>query len=271
MITLDVDKQGLISVIEPGTLVHGDCLEAMQYIPDASIDMILCDLPYGVTAAQKWDVIIPFLPLWECYARIIKPGGVIVLFGTGLFSAKLMLSAPKCLPYRYSLIWRKNKVTGFLNANKMPMRRHEDILVFYGAKPTYNPQKTIGHKPVNSNTKHPSDAATYGRLTETVRGGGSTERYPCSVLDFDVVNNDSPDRIHPSQKPVALMEYLVKTFSNASEIVLNNCMGSASTCIACINTGRQFIGIEKDAKNYALAIKRVSDYLHTKPAAEMSA
>jgi site-specific DNA-methyltransferase (adenine-specific) len=232
-----------------------DCLEGMKLIPDKSVNMILCDLPYGVTNQNKWDQIIPFDPLWNEYNRIIKDNGAIVLTAVKPFSAMLIMSNPKM--YRYDLIWRKNKSTGFLNAKKMPLRQHEEILVFYKKSPTYNPQKTTGHKPANTYTKHTSDGTNYGKTKLGISGGGQTDRYPTSVIDIKVMNNDDPDKFHPTQKPVELFEWLIKTYTNENEIVLDNCIGSGTTAIAAALNNRKWIGFETDNTYIELANKRI--------------
>lgn len=230
-----------------GELWKGDCLELMKDIPDKSVDMILCDLPYEVTARQKWDVIIPFEKLWDRYSKVIKDCGAIVLFATEPFRSKLISSNYKL--FKYDLIWVKNKTTGFLNAKKQPLRKHESVLVFYKKKPKYNPQKTVGHKPVNnfSKTKGEEESFVYGK-TKPYSGGGSTERYPTSILEFSVVNNDSLDKFHSAQKPIDLFEYLIKTYTNEGDLVLDNCSGSGTTGLACENLGRKWICIEKEEK-----------------------
>lgn len=236
---------------------HGDCLELMDKIPDNSIDMILCDLPYQVTARQKWDVIIPFEPLWKAYNRIIKDNRAIVLFATEPFRTELISSNIK--HFRYDLIWVKNKTTGFLNAKKQPLRKHESILVFNKKTPClYNYQKTIGHKPVNQYRHKDGDRSLVYGKTSVFAGGGSTERYPTSILEFDVVNNDDPVRKHSAQKPVDLCEYLIKTYSNKGDIVLDNCAGSGSTLVAAKNTKRQFIGIEKEKEYFDICLERLN-------------
>jgi site-specific DNA-methyltransferase (adenine-specific) len=161
--------------------------------------------------------------------------------------------------FRYDLIWRKNKSTGFLNANRMPLRQHESILVFYRRLPVYNPQKTVGHAPVHSFTKHTGDGTNYGRTKRGIQGGGQTDRHPTSVIDIPVVNNDSECKIHPNQKPVELFEYLIRTFTNEGAIVLDNCIGSGTTAVACLKAGRHFLGIEQDAEFHRLANKRVTE------------
>lgn len=228
---------------------HMDCLEGMKLIEERSIDMILCDLPYGTTK-NKWDSIIPLEPLWDQYKRIIKENGAIVLTAVKPFSAQLILSNLQW--FRYDLIWSKNKSTGFLNANRMPLRSHEEILVFYKKLPTYNPQKTTGHRPVNGYYRtSQSNGSNYGRV-QVAEGntdkGGQTTRHPTSVWDIKVVNNDDPEKSHPTQKPVELFEKLILTYTNAGDTVLDNCMGSGTTAIACLNTGRNYIGFETEEK-----------------------
>ena len=219
--------------------------------------MILADLPYGVTQ-NTWDKVIPFDRLWHEYRRVTKPNAAIVLTATQPFASQLVASNPKM--FRYDLIWRKNKVTGFLNANRMPLRQHESILIFYRRLPVYHPQKTTDHSPVHSFTKHTGDGSNYGKTRRGVSGGGQTERHPVSVLDIPVVNNDSNEKIHPNQKPVELFEYLIRTFSDAGATVLDNCIGSGTTAIACLNTRRHFIGIEQDAEFYRLDTERIANH-----------
>jgi DNA modification methylase len=235
-------------------IVEGDCLELMKNIPDASIDLILCDLPYGVTAQNRWDQIIPLDLLWEQYKRIIKDNGVILLTATHPFAAQLITTNMDM--FRYDVIWEKNRSTGFLNAKKMPLRVHESILVFYKKLPTYNPQKSTGHKPINTYTKK-NDGSNYGQ-TKVVSGGGSTERFPNSIIKFPGVNNDSSERVHPVQKPAELFEYLIKSFSNENDLVLDNCIGSGTTAIASLKLKRRFIGMEKDPKYCKIANERIA-------------
>lgn len=237
-------------------LLFGDCLARMNDIANESVNLILCDLPYGVTS-NKWDSIIPIEDLWNQYNRIINKNGVIVLTAIQPFASYLINSNPTM--FKYDIVWKKNKVTGHLNAKKMPLRAHEYLLVFYNKLPIYNPQKTFGHKPVNKFTHH-SSGTTYNKYN-FISGGGQTDRYPTSIIEFDVVNNDSKEKIHPSQKPVDLCEWVVLTYSNKNNVVLDSCMGSASTGIACINTERFFIGIENDIKFFSSASKRISEHL----------
>lgn len=234
-----------------------DCLLKMRDIEGASIDMILCDLPYGVTAKNKWDTIIPFEKLWEQYNRIIKDNGTIVLFGQDKFTAKLMLSNEK--HHRYNLIWDKVLPSGFLNANRMPLREHEDICVFYKSLPTYNPQKVKG-SPCHKKGK------AVGKMNDSILNNDNyhdfkvveTEgdmKFPTSILTFSKTHPSKA--LHPTEKPVALLEYLIKTYTNRGDLVLDNCMGSGSTGIACLNTNRNFIGIELEKKYYEIAKDRI--------------
>lgn len=236
-------------------IIQGDCLEIMAGMPEHCIDMVLCDLPYGVTARNRWDIIIPLEELWKQYKRVTKENAAIVLTTTQPFASQLIMSNSKM--FRYDMIWVKNKSTGFLNAKKMPLRKHELVLIFYRSLPTYNPQKTRGHSPVNSYTKHTSDGTNYGMTKIGISGGGQTDRYPTSVLDIPVVNNDSSEKTHPTQKPVELFEFLIRTFTDENQVILDNCIGSGTTAIACYNTNRIFVGIEKDAEFYNSADKRI--------------
>ena len=221
----------------------------MKDIPDKSIDMILCDLPYGVTRNQK-DVSLPLDKLWKQYCRIIKDNGCIALFGQGLFFIDLANSNRKM--YRYDLIWDKVLTSGFLNAKRMPLRRHEQVAIFYKKQPTYNPQFTIG-KPLHSKgvayKTTPIKNNNYGKFKSTNdERAGSTEKYPTSILKFSKPHPSNTK--HPTQKSVELLEYLIKTYTNKNETVLDNCMGSGSTGVACLNTNRNFIGLELDEKYF---------------------
>jgi len=246
-------------MVNTNEIYHGDCLDLMENISDKSINMILCDLPYGTTAC-KWDSIIPFEPLWNQYKRIIKDNGVIVLTAAQPFTSALVMS--NILMFKYCWTWCKNKKTGFLNAKKQPLRQTEDVVVFYASQPTYNPQKTQGHKPVNSFTKHTSDGETVGKTKIGIKGGGQTDRYPTNILYIPVVNNDNSngDKFHPTQKPVELFEYMIKTYTNEGDLVLDNCAGSGTTGVACKNTKRNFILIEKEIKYVEIARKRLNEY-----------
>lgn len=241
-------------------ILHGNCLELMKSIPDSSVDMILCDPPFGITSRNQWDNVIDMGLMWEEYRRITKPNSAIVLFAQGLFAARLALSAEDI--FRYDFVWRKNKTRGHLNANKQPLRIHENILVFYENQPTYNPQKSEGHKPVNSYTKRSEDpdGLNYGK-TKSVSGGGSTERFPVSVLDFNVINNDDKDKFHPTQKPVPLGTYLVKTFTNAGDVVLDNACGSGTFPLAAMMSGRKYIGMDISEEFVYKARNRLNKYM----------
>lgn len=237
-------------------LRQGDCVELMKDIPDKSIDMILCDLPYGITN-NSWDAVIDFDLLWEQYKRIIKPNGCIALWAQTPFSHALAMSNLK--QYRYEWIIQKTKATGHLNAKRMPMKAHENVMIFYEKPPTYNPQMTEGHKPVHKYTKHTTDGSNYGKTKIGISGGGSTKRYPKDVLTFKWDTQKSS--LHPNQKPVALLEYLIKTYTNEDDMVLDNCMGSGSTGVACINANRNFIGMELDEHYFEIAERRINEAL----------
>ena len=234
-------------------LWQGDCLELMNDIPEKSVDCIITDLPYGTTQC-KWDTIIPFEPLWKQYNRIIKDNGAIVLFGTEPFSSHLRLSNLK--NYKYDWIWDKVKGTGFLNAKRQPMRNHELISVFYKKQCTYNPQKTYGHKMKKSYRSKDLQTDVYGEMKNDYTYE-STERYPRSIQVFSTDTQNSS--LHPTQKPVALIEYLIKTYTNDGELVFDSCMGSGTTGVACINTNRRFIGIELDNNYFEIAKNRISE------------
>lgn len=261
-----------------------DCLVGMKEIPDKSINAIICDLPYGVLNRQnksaQWDNIIPFEPLWEQYERVIKDNGAIVLFAQGMFTAELMMSNPKL--WRYNLIWDKiNRSTGFLNANRCPLRIHEDIVVFYKSQPTYNPQFTFGqvnHKHgvkgngVNKANRGGAECRGYV-ITERRRDGvagaknrcyGSfavtetkitNEKYPTSIIRVDKEHDGN--YYHPTQKPVNLIRWLVRTYTNEGDLVLDNCVGSGTTAVACIKEKRHFIGYEITKEYFDIACERI--------------
>lgn len=240
-------------------LMRGDCLERMKEIPDGSMDMILCDLPYGTTAC-KWDSVIPFEPLWEQYHRIAKKNAAIVLTASQPFSTALGASNLKMLKYQW--YWRKTRATGHLNAKKMPMKDVEDVLVFYRKQPVYNPQGVIKVDVMQHNSKSDSLRGKGTDATSVVTGGikfkpykQTLTNYPRQVIDF----NSEGKTVHPTQKPVALMEYLIRTYTNEGDTVLDNCMGSGSTGVACVNTNRNFIGIELDQGYFDIAVNRIKD------------
>ncbi len=236
-----------------------DCLDAMSKIEDKSINLICTDLPYAVTARNSWDVIIPFDQLWSQYERIIADHGAIVLFGQGMFTAQLMTSNPKL--WRYNLIWQKTQPTGFLNAKRMPLRSHEDICVFYKKLPVYNPQKTTGHERKISKSEHKihcKESLDYGKIN-TLTTYDSTERYPTSVWTFP--KDTQKSALHPTQKPVALIEQIIKSYTNPGDLVLDTCAGSMTTAIAAINCGRNFICFEKNREIYSVGKSRVEEHM----------
>lgn len=239
--------------IIPNSLILGDCLEVMKYIPDRSVDMILCDPPYGTTAC-KWDSIIPFEPMWEQINRVIKPNGAIALFGSEPFSSALRMSNIK--NYKYDWVWKKEKGLGFLNAKKMPLRDTENISIFYKNQPIYNPQMRVG-KPYKTSNSPELQKGTNREYKKVVTNSNG-ERYPLTTLEFKRVNKT----LHPTQKPVALLEYLIKTYTLENEIVLDFTMGSGSTGVAAMNTGRKFIGIEKDEKYFEIAKQRIEETIN---------
>ena len=238
-------------LVMPHTLMMGDCLELMKQIPDRAVDMILCDLPYGTTSC-KWDTVIPFEPLWEQYKRVIKPSGAIVLFGSQPFTSVLVMSNPTW--FKYAWVWDKCRPSNPMLAKVQCLKVHEDICVFARGKATYNPQGVFetdgkprgGVKP--SKTELGFGAAIKADYKQTKSG------YPKSILTF---GTDNTKNVHPTQKPVALCEYLIRTYTNEGEMVLDNCMGSGTTGIACLNTGRYFIGIDKDPKYFEIARDRI--------------
>ena len=231
-------------------LYNGDCLELMKGIKDASIDMILCDLPYGVTQ-NKWDIAIPLSDLWAEYNRIITDNGAIVLTSQGMFSALLMTTNQKM--YRYNIIWEKSMPSNFLNANKMPMRIHEEILIFYKSLPIYNPQKSKGKAYIKKKHKNGngSNYSTASRIP-TINTG---DRNPNTIIK---ISNVDTGTFHPTQKPVQLMEYLIRTYTNEGHLVLDNCMGSGTTGVACKNLNRRFVGMEMNPEYFNIASKRIS-------------
>lgn len=235
-------------------VLQGDCLELMKDIPDGSIDMILCDLPYGTTAC-KWDTIIPFEPLWEQYKRIIKSRGAIILFSKQPFTSNLIMSNLKL--FKYTLIWEKDNHDNPLMAKKRFLNITEDICVFYKKQCIYNPQGIIKINKITKQGRGESLSQKNKREREYLQ---EYTNYPKNILKF---NRDLPN-IHPTQKPVALLEYLIKTYTNEGETVLDNCMGSGSTGVACIHTNRKFIGIELDKKYFDIAKERIENERKTK-------
>lgn len=230
-------------------LLQGDCLEMMKLIPDGSVDMVLCDLPYGTTQ-NGWDSLIPFPELWAQYRRVGKENCAYVLTAQPPFDKVLGCSNLTMLKYEW--IWEKTKATGHLNAKKQPMKAHENVLVFYGKQATYNPQKTMGGKPY-SGRGGASKLDNYGAFGTERNENTDGSRYPRSVLAIP----SEGSTVHPTQKPVALMEYLIRTYTNEGETVLDNTMGSGTTGVACNNTGRNFIGIERDPGYFKIAQRRI--------------
>jgi site-specific DNA-methyltransferase (adenine-specific) len=257
-------------MIEENNIYLGDCLNLMKEINTGSIDMILCDLPYGTTK-NKWDTIIPFDKLWEQYERIIKDNGIILLFAQAPFDKVLACSNLKL--FRYEWIWEKTQATGFLNAEKMPMKAHENILlfskeeilheailVFYKSLPTYNPIKTKGHK---KESKKESKAkckisTNYGKQLYT-KDYSSTERYPRSVLKY--ATDKQTSQLHPTQKPLELIKYLINTYTNENDLILDNCLGSGTTAVGCIQTKRKYIGMEIEPIYYEISKERINQAL----------
>lgn len=229
----------------------------MPDIKIGQVDMILCDLPYGRTK-NKWDVCIPMEDLWMEYKRVLKPSGVVVLTSIQPFTSSLVISNSEW--FKYSLVWHKTSPTGYLNAKKMPLRSHEDILVFYKGKPTYNPQKTHGHPRKVSTAAHKRNSkktTNYGMHGLTTYD--STDRYPISVLPFK--SDKQKSSLHPTQKPVALFEWLIRTYTNEGDIVLDNCIGSGTTAVACINIGRRYIGMDSSKESIDIANNRIKNHV----------
>ena len=237
--------------MELNKIYNEDCLEGMKRIPDKSVDMILADLPYGTTR-NKWDSIIPLDPLWEQYHRVIKDNGAIVLTAQTPFDKVLGVSNLKNLKYEW--IWQKDAGTGFLNAKKMPLKDHENILIFYKKPPTYNPQMRTGFKPYTTTKGH--HGTNYG-ADKGATTSSDGERYPLTTMKF----SRDANKLHPTQKPVALFEYLIQTYSNEGDLILDNVMGSGTTAIAAMNTNRNFIGFELDETYYNIANERIEKSL----------
>lgn len=231
-------------------LHNGDCLEIMPTLAPGSVGMILCDLPYGTTQ-NKWDSVIPLDALWAQYWRIAKPNAAVVLTAQAPFDKALGAS---CLKYmKYEWIWQKENATGFLNAKKQPLKNHENVLVFYRSQPTYNPQMRLGFAPYKC--KQGRKSTNYGHVEPDHVTESNGERYPLSIVEF----KRDREKAHPTQKPVALMEYLIRTYTNPGDMVLDNCMGSGTTGVAAVNTNRNFIGIERDEEYFAIARKRIGE------------
>ena len=232
-----------------GRVLLGDCLEIMKDIPDGSVDMILCDLPYGTTQ-NKWDAIIPFAPLWAQYWRVAKPNAAIVLTAQPPFDK--LLGASQIRHLKYEWIWVKPNGTGFLNAKKQPLKNAENVLVFYREQCSYFPQMRTGFKPYR--TKQGVRSSNYGKMDPESVSESDGDRYPVVTLEFNQERG-----FHPTQKPVALFEYLIRTYTNEGDTVLDNCSGSGTTAIAAINSGRRFVCIEQDVEYYYASLNRVRE------------
>ena len=250
-------------MIELNKIYNADCLEAMKDIPDGSVDAIITDLPYSVLNKSnpnaQWDNIIPFEPLWEQYERVIKDNGAIVLFAQGMFTAKLMMSNEKL--WRYNLIWKKgDRISGFLNAKRMPMRNHEDICVFYKSLPTYNPQMEWGEKShPRGDGNHKHTQRCYGEFKDLPLTEPTNWKFPKSIINID---RDYDKILHPTQKPVELIRYLIRTYTNDGDTVLDSCCGSGTTAIAAIREKRNWICIEKSEEYFNIAKKRIENELN---------
>lgn len=248
--TAELSARPLERIVMPRLLL-GDCLDLMDAIPDGSVDMVCCDMPYGTTNC-RWDTALDLQRLWDQYRRVTKENAAIVLFAQTPFDKVLGCSN---LPWlRYELVWEKTHPTGHLNAKKMPMKAHENILVFYNKLPTYNPQKTHGHARKTA-VKRRDDTPVYGEQDFIELPYDSTERYPRSVLTFP--SDKQRSALHPTQKPLALIEWLIATYTNEGDTVLDNCMGSGTTGEACKNLGRGFVGIELDQGHFETAQRRI--------------
>ena len=239
------------------TLMHGDCLRLMFDLPDNSVDMVCCDMPYGQTQRNKWDTVLPLDMLWYHYNRIVKDNGVIVLFANGLFTVDLIMSNRK--GWKYNMVWDKVLASGHLNAKKMPMRQHEDICVFYTNKPTYNPQMvkgkashSVGSAEGKLQEEH-SRNTNYGAFVKVETKG--TLKYPKSILHFQKPHPSKT--IHPTQKPVDLIENIIMTYTDKGDTVLDNCMGSGTTGVGCKKLMRKFVGMEKESGIFTLAENRI--------------
>ena len=235
-------------------IIHGDCLEVMADMPDNSVDAVITDPPYGTTAC-KWDSIIPLAPMWEQLKRIAKDRAAIVLFGSQPFTSALVMSNADW--FKYCWVWDKvNRPTGHLNAKKQPLRQTEDVAVFYATQPIYNPQMVQG-TPYRATGSNKSD--NYGTQVKTTTVCDDGMRFPRNLIAISADERGTVGRIHPTQKPIALMEYLIRTYTNEDQTVLDFTMGSGTTGVACANTGRKFIGIELDEGYFEIAQKRIAE------------
>lgn len=250
-------------MIELDTIYNEDCLEGMKRIPDGSVDAVICDLPYGVLNAGSeggsWDVVIPFEPLWEQYKRVTKPNAAIVLFAQGMFTAKLMMSQPKM--WRYNLVWDKVRATGFLNANRMPLRNHEDICVFYRQLCTYNPQMEALNGRERNHPQgqglHNEKNSCYGKVGR-INPTYENKKHPRSIIVKQEVHCNE-GQFHPTQKPLNLLRYLVLTYTNRGDVILDNACGSGTTCLAAVLEHRHYIGFENNKEYFDKAVNRIKN------------
>lgn len=248
-------------MIQLDNIYNEDCLEGMKRIPDGTVDAIICDLPYGVlnkgNKHAKWDSVIPFEPLWKEYKRVTKPNAPIVLFGQGMFTARLMMSQLNM--WRYNLIWDKARATGFLNANRMPLRYHEDICVFYDKLPVYNPQMEDlnGREPNHpqGHGEHTEKNSCYGKVNR-INPTYEDKKFPRSIIRIKAVHCNE-GQFHPTQKPIELIRYLVRTYTNEGDTVLDNCAGSGTTAVACLKEKRHFIGFELNKEYFEKSLERI--------------
>lgn len=241
--------------VSGSALFNADCMDILPLIPDKSVQLILADLPYGTTQ-NKWDSVLPLDLLWQNYSRILSENGCIVLTADGIFTGVLMMSKPNW--FKYKLIWDKKSTSGFLNAKKMPLRRHEDILIFAKGKTTYNPIMEERGKPRKKGGYVGGNKGTYGSHKEDIKF--NNEYYPTSIIEISNANQKAKQ--HPTEKPLELMKWLISTYSNEGELVLDNTMGSGTTNLACIKLNRKSIGIEKEKQYYDVAVRRASEYCH---------
>ena len=259
MLNLPQNPKWDIARVSHSTLVNADCFDVFPFIEDKSIDAIICDLPYGTTQ-NKWDSILPLDELWKEYKRILKDNGIIVLFASQPFTSVLGCSNLKWL--KYSLVYEKSHSTGHLNANKMPMRKHEDILVFYNKHPTYNPQKEPKSKNnIRPNKKVATSTTCYGLFDPNAERTDNIDvAFPQSIIKANNSTTGGNRGLHPTQKPIELLEYLIKTYTNEGDMVLDNTMGSGTTNLAALKLNRKSIGIEKEKQYYDVAVRRLSSY-----------
>ena len=241
-------------IVREGVVTCMDCLEGLKGVRSGSASMVFADLPYGRTQ-NTWDKLVPMDRLWPELNRVCRSEAVMVFTSMQPYTSLLVISNPGA--FRYEMIWRKNNVRGFLNSQRQPLRVHENVLVFYRRQPRYVPQMSGGHRPVNSYTKHSGDGSNYGKTKAGISGGGSTTRYPTSILDIPVVNNDDPIRVHSTQKPEALVEWFVRTYTRPGDLILDPTVGSGTALVVAKRLGRRFIGFENDEDMVVKATSRL--------------